>query len=298
MTKKYNPLQHTDILKKIIEFRDEDCHQITNEGKRCKNAFIYSYTDKKGNKIKKDCSSYCLKDTNWLTKKIPTKIRVKIENVKKVKQYDIKSIIIDIGPYFVNTNGKSKRKIITINDNFANIFKKYINILIDQNKKLREEIPKAMKKLENMLKLSKDVMNTSKNGDLEYLIGVEDISDYIKECIEYNVPFVDTEIELPEFKDEPKNYKKLREMYNQYREDYDHIIESNINDNGTYYYLVISIDVGKRIEKGSIILFPELENERFIVNNNDWEIITDYEGTVLEIVIIGDNEGNLSIKHE
>jgi len=55
------------IQQHIMEYADADCDGITEEGKRCRNAFKYSKPDKFGNVTIKNCSDYCLNHCDkWL----------------------------------------------------------------------------------------------------------------------------------------------------------------------------------------------------------------------------------------
>lgn len=267
-----------DILKKIVDFRGEDCPEITNNGVRCKNAFVYS----KG-KQEKNCSDYCLKNLNSWLKKVPTKVIVGDKKDGKESENKIKVITINL-----KTEIEDGKYIKTIekDDNFLKIFQKYIKLLINENRKVINEIPIAKKKLEKMLKLFKK-------------LNIEDLNELMEE-VEDNIetPFEFAQSDpLPEYEGESerenkKDYKKLKKLYDKYKKDYENLIESHVNDMGTYYFLIVKIYCEKDIPNGSKISFP---TGRFISNNKDWNIINDFSESALELTIVADKDDKLYI---
>lgn len=290
LTPKYVPLQHLDILKKILEFREDTCEQITNNGKRCQNALIYT-----SGESKKDCTDYCLRHViNWMN--IPTKVKINDTEFKiEYIEFWVRTVLYD-DKYKIKFKFPLKEK-----KEFVNIFQNYIKILSEQNKKVKDKIPKVIEELKQVLKLLQDIdVNEQfyKNNDMEEELENEiaELEDIIKYCIENNKPFNLPEEEgFGEFKDEPKTYKKFAKTYSKYRVKYERLIESNYNKFGTLYHFTINIKlVGDKYRlPDGIITFPELPKNRFIMNS--W---SKFEEGILELVIAEDNDGNLHIYND
>jgi hypothetical protein len=280
LTPKYIPLQHLDILKKILEFREDTCEQITNNGKRCQNALIYTSGENK-----KDCTDYCLKHViDWMN--IPTKVKINDTEFKiEYIEFWVRSRVFD-DKHKIRFKFPLKKKEKKI---FVNTFQNYINILIEQNKKVENEKPKAIEELKKILKLIQNLYpltdefyKDGKDADEE----LEELKKILKNCIKTKQPFNLPREELGQYDDEPKNYEKVATIYSNYRLKYSYLVESNWNEFKIYYNFQVNIKINNNVVSEGIITFPELPKNRFIMNN--WRIFN--RGELLELRISQDNK--------